>query len=60
MNATRIYKDETDHGIFISLGGGEWSLYTHDRVFIRHLSEEENRALNEELMLRSLPRGEDR
>ncbi len=56
----RIYEHETVEGIFASFGGDKWSFYTRDRIFIRELSEQENRALNEELMFRSLPRGEDR
>lgn len=60
LSRSRIYEHETAQGIFASLCGYKWSLYTHDRIFIRELSEEENRALNEELMFRSLPRGEDR
>jgi hypothetical protein len=56
----RIYEHETAEGIFVSLGGAKWSLYAHDGIFTRDLSEQEDRALNEELMFRSLPRGEDR
>jgi len=55
----RIFRAETDLGTVVSFGG-QWFLYTSEGMFVRGLSERESRELNDELLYRSLPRGEDR
>jgi len=58
--APRIYAEETDLGIVVSFGV-KWGLYTTDGILIREMSQREARtAVDEALMWRSLPRGEDR
>jgi hypothetical protein len=54
-----VYRSTTSEGNVVTFGG-KWYLYTPDGMFIRGFSKQETVALNEELMLRSLPRGEDR
>ncbi len=55
-----IYAEETAHGVVVSFGA-KWGLYTKEGILLRELSRHEARAIvDEELMWRSLPRGEDR
>jgi hypothetical protein len=55
----RTYRTETSLGNVVSFAD-KWYLYTLDAIFVRELTEQETRAVNDELMNRSLPHGEDR
>jgi len=59
--AARFFAHETAHGTVVWSGANKWGLYTGAGILIRNLSRKEARALiDEELLFRSLPRGEDR
>lgn len=56
----RIYAEATDLGIVVSFGA-KWGLYASDGILVKEMSQQEARtAVDEALMWRSLPRGEDR
>lgn len=58
--APLIYAEETGDGVVVSFGA-KWGLYTKEGVLLREMSQHDARAIvNEELMRRSLPGGEDR
>jgi hypothetical protein len=58
--APLVYAHETAQGLVVSFGA-KWGIYTCDGILVRKLSQQEARTIvNAELVLRALPRGEDR